>query len=273
MDYLKVGGWELKEYPNVIPGVAADTIRFHDKSVNCMTKRSYIKNLFKKASLAAVKILVVLFVLSLLQVLLLKWIDPFTSSIMFQRQIESFFSGKESIKYEWYNYEDISAKVALAVIASEDQNFPIHFGFDFEQINKALKERKEKGRIRGASTITQQVAKNLFLWEGRSYIRKGFEAYYTLLMELLWSKKRILEVYLNIAETGGNIFGVGIASKIYFTKHPKNLTVDQSALIAAVLPNPVKFSVRKPSDYIRKRQTWILNQMNSLGGGAYIKDL
>lgn len=238
-----------------------------------MTKRSYIKILFKQVYFIAVKTLFVLFVLSLLQVLLLKWIDPFTSSIIFQRQMDYFFYGKESIRYEWYNYEDISAKVALAVIASEDQNFPIHFGFDFEQINKALKERKEKGRIRGASTITQQVAKNLFLWEGRSYIRKGFEAYYTLLLELLWSKKRILEVYLNIAETGGNIFGVGIASKIYFTKHPKNLTVDQSALIAAVLPNPVKFSVRKPSDYIRKRQTWILNQMNSLGGGAYIKDL
>jgi monofunctional glycosyltransferase len=273
MDYLKVDGWGLNEYPNVIPGVAADTIRFHDKSVNCMTKRSYIKNLFKKASLTAAKILFILFVLSLLQILLLKWIDPFSSSIMFQRQMDSFFSGKESIRYEWYNYEDISGEVALAVIASEDQNFPKHFGFDFEQISKALKERKEKGRLRGASTITQQVAKNLFLWEDKSFIRKGFEAYYTVLLELLWSKKRIIEVYLNIAQTGKNIFGVGAASKIYFVKHPADLTADESALIAAVLPNPVKYSVHNPSDYIRKRQAWILNQMKSLGGTAYIKDL
>lgn len=230
-------------------------------------------NLFKQVYFIAVKILFILFVLSLLQVLLLKWIDPFTSSIMFQRQMDSFFFGKKSIRYKWYNYEDISGKVALAVIASEDQNFPKHFGFDFEQINKALRERKEKGRLRGASTITQQVAKNLYLWESKSYIRKGFEAYYTVLLELLWSKKRILEVYLNIAETGENVFGVGVASKIYFTKHPKNLTADESTLIAAVLPNPLKYSVRKPSDYIRKRQTWILKQMKSLGGGAYIKDI
>ena len=273
MDYLKVDGWELNGYLNVIPGAAEDMIPFRNKSVNCMTKRTHIKKLFKKASLTVVKILFILFVLSLLQVLLLRWIDPITSSIMFQRQMDSFFSGKESIRYEWYNYEDISGNVALAVIASEDQNFPKHFGFDFEQINKALKERKEKGRLRGASTITQQVAKNLFLWEGKSYLRKGFEAYYTVSLELLWSKKRIIEVYLNIAETGDNIFGVGVASKIYFAKHPKNLTADESALIAAVLPNPVKYSVRNPSDYIRKRQTWILKQMNSLGGGAYIKDL
>ena len=273
MGYLKVDGWELNEYPNVIPGVAADMIRFRKKSFNCMTKRTYIMNLFKQAYFIAAKILFVLFVLSLVQVLLLKWIDPFTSSIMFQRQMDSFFSGKESIRYKWYNYEDISGEVAIAVIASEDQNFPKHFGFDFEQINKALKERKEKGRLRGASTISQQVAKNLFLWEGKSFIRKGFEAYYTVLLELLWSKKRILEVYLNIAETGENVFGVGVASKIYFAKHPENLTANESALIAAVLPNPVKYSVRNPSDYIRKRQTWILNQMNSLGGGGYIKDL
>ena len=273
MDYLKVGGWELNEYQDVIPGAAADTIRFRNKLFNCMTKRTHIKNLLKQASLTATKILLIFFVFTFLQLLLLKWNDPYTSSIMFQRQMDSFFSGKKSIKYEWYNYEDISGEVVLAVIASEDQNFPEHFGFDFEQINKAIKERKEKGRLRGASTITQQVAKNLFLWEGRSFIRKGFEAYYSLLLELLWSKKRIIEVYLNIAEMGDNIFGVGVASKIYFAKHPKDLTEDESALIAAVLPNPVRYSVRNPSNYIRKRQTWILIQMNSLGGRAYIKDL
>ena len=137
---------------------------------------------------------------------------------MTQRQISSFFLDEKSPVFRWTDYDEVSKEFALAVVASEDQNFPTHFGFDFEQINKALKERKDRGRLRGASTITQQVAKNLFLWEGKSFIRKGFEAYYTLLIEFMWSKKRILEMYLNIAEMGDNIFGVGEAGKIYFNK-------------------------------------------------------
>ena len=231
------------------------------------------KVLLKKITVKAGKVLLVLFAISLLQVLLLNWINPFTSSVIIQRQIKSFFSGKNPVKYEWYNYKDISKEMALAVIASEDQNFPEHFGFDIEQINKAIKESKRKRRLRGASTITQQVAKNLFLWEDKSFIRKGFEAYYTLLLELLWNKKRIIEVYLNIAQTGNNIFGVGSASKIYFKIPPLKLSPDKCALIAAILPNPVRFSIINSSEYIKNRQVWILEQMSQLGGIDYIKNL
>ncbi|MEJ2196480.1 MAG: transglycosylase domain-containing protein, partial [Ignavibacteriaceae bacterium] len=148
-----------------------------------------------------------------------------------------------------------------------------HFGFDFEQIYKAFEQSKVRGRLRGASTITQQVAKNLFLWEGKSFIRKGFEAYYTLLIELIWSKKRILEMYLNIAEMGDNIFGVGEASKIYYSKVPMQLTQRESVSIAAILPNPKRYSVLHPSNYIIQRQEWILNQMRLLGGSSYLDEL
>jgi len=194
---------------------------------------------------------------------------------MIQRQIEALvtFSEKQMIAYEWFSYDDISKEMALAVVAAEDQNFPKHFGFDFEQIEKAIKQYEQGRRLRGASTITQQVAKNLFLWEGRSFIRKGFEAYFTVLIELLWSKERILEVYLNIVEMGDMIFGVGAASQIYFKKLPDKLTRSQAALLSATIPNPKRFSVRKPSGYILRRQYWILGQMSSLGGTSYLKDL
>jgi len=192
---------------------------------------------------------------------------------MTQRQIKSFFSDERPPFFRWIKYEAISKELALAVVASEDQNFPAHYGFDFEQINKALEERKERGRLRGASTITQQVSKNLFLWEGKSFIRKGFEAYYTLLIELIWSKKRILEMYLNIAEMGDNIFGAGEASKVYFKKVPRELTQRESVSIAAVLPNPKRYSVLNPSRYISRRQNWILNQMRLLGGINYLDEL
>lgn len=236
-----------------------------------MKKR--IKKVLKKTGAVAIKVLLAFILFSLLQVLYLKWSDPSTSSVMIQRQIKSIFTDSKEVYYKWFNYEDISKEVALAVVAAEDQNFPNHFGFDFEQINKAIKEQKWRGRLRGASTITQQVAKNLFLWEGKSFIRKGLEAYYTMLIEVFWTKRRILEVYLNVAETGNNNFGVGVASEIYFNKLPKRLTRSESALIAAVLPNPVRFSVRNPSIYVRSRQQWIIRQMESLGGTSYIKDL
>jgi len=177
------------------------------------------------------------------------------------------------IAYEWFSYDDISKQMAIAVIAAEDQNFPFHFGFDFEQIEKALEQHKRGRRLRGASTITQQVAKNLFLWEGRSFLRKGLEAYFTLLIELLWSKERILEVYLNIIEMGDMIFGVGAASQIYFKKLPGKLTRSQAALLTATIPNPKRFSAKRPSGYILRRQSWILGQMSSLGGTSYLKNL
>ena len=194
---------------------------------------------------------------------------------MIQRKIEALVTFKERnmIAYEWFSYDAISKQMALAVIAAEDQNFPFHFGFDFEQIEKAIEQSNRGRRLRGASSITQQVAKNLFLWEGRSFIRKGFEAYFTILIELLWSKERILEVYLNIIEMGDMIFGVGAASQIYFKKLPNKLTRSQAALLAATIPNPKRFSAKNPSIYIFRRQSWILGQMGSLGGTSYLKNL
>jgi monofunctional biosynthetic peptidoglycan transglycosylase len=232
--------------------------------------RAFIRNLPK----ILLKVVLGFVLFSIFTVLLMKWLNPITSSIMMQRKIEAVFTFKERqmIAYEWFSYDEISKEMALAVVAAEDQNFPNHFGFDFEQIQKAIEKSNQGKRLRGASTITQQVAKNLFLWEGRSFIRKGFEAYFTLLIELLWSKERILEVYLNIIEMGDMIFGVGAASQIYFKRLPSKLTRSQSALLAAVIPNPVRYSVRKPSNYILKRQSWILGQMSLLGGTGYIKN-
>lgn len=220
------------------------------------------------------KLSILFFVISVLLVFAMRWINPITSSIMIQRQISGFFDGDfELITYHWVNYNDVSKYMPIAIVAAEDQNFPNHFGFDFKQIEKALKENKRGRRIRGASTITQQVAKNLFLWEGKSFVRKGIEAYFTLLIELLWDKQRILEVHMNIAEMGDKIFGVGTASVAYFKKPAAGLNIRQAALLAAILPNPKKYSAIKPSGYVRGRQNWIVRQINSLGGPEYLKDM
>lgn len=219
------------------------------------------------------KFAIFFFVSTVLLVFAMRWINPVTSSIMVQRQISGLFDGEfELVKYHWVDYDDISKFMPIAIVAAEDQNFPKHFGFDFKQIEKALKENKKGRRIRGASTITQQVAKNLFLWEGKSFVRKGIEAYFTLLIELLWDKQRILEVHMNIAEMGDKIFGVGTASLAYFKKPAVKLTISQAALLAAILPNPKKYSAVKPSGYVRGRQNWIVRQINSLGGANYLKN-
>ncbi|MCU0415257.1 MAG: monofunctional biosynthetic peptidoglycan transglycosylase [Ignavibacteriaceae bacterium] len=238
-------------------------------------KKFNLKQIIKKLPKIILKIFVRFIFISILSVLLLKWLNPPTTSIMIQRKIEALISwnDRQMIAYEWFSYEDISKQMAIAVIAAEDQNFPFHFGFDFEQIEKAIEQSNRGRKLRGASTITQQVAKNLFLWEGRSFIRKGFEAYFTVLIELLWSKERILEVYLNVIETGDMIFGVGAASQIYFKKLPGKLTRSQAALLTATIPNPKRFSAKRPSGYIIRRQSWILGQMSSLGGTDYLKNL
>lgn len=238
-------------------------------------KKFGFKKFSKKLLKVILKSLLIFFIFSVVIVFLLRWLNPLTSSIMIQRQVEALVSFKEKkiVAYEWFGYDNISKEMALAVVAAEDQNFPNHFGFDFKQIEKALEQYDHGRRLRGASTITQQVAKNLFLWEGRSFIRKGLEAYFTILIEILWSKERILEVYLNIIEMGDLIFGVGAASQIYFKKLPAKINRNQAALLTATIPNPMRFSVRKPSAYILRRQNWILGQMSLLGGASYIKDL
>lgn len=214
-----------------------------------------------------------LFVLSILVVMLGRWIPPATSSFMIRQRLANTFQGNgEKIHYTWTRWRDISPDVALAVVAAEDQKFPLHHGFDIEAISKAREENVRRARPRGASTITQQVAKNLYLWPGRSYIRKGLEAYFTILIELLWSKKRILEVYINIAEFGPNIYGVGAAAETFWGTTPAQLTRRQAALLAAVLPSPKKLHADNPSEYVEQRVHWIEVNMLQLGG-SYLKSL
>ncbi|QLB12844.1 monofunctional biosynthetic peptidoglycan transglycosylase [Bisgaardia hudsonensis] len=197
---------------------------------------------------------------------------PF-SSYMAQQKISHWITGETyPIKYKWVNLASISPYMQLAVIATEDQLFPEHNGFDWNAIESALKHNQKSKKTRGGSTISQQTAKNLYLWHGQSWLRKAIEVPVTLSLELLWNKKRILEVYLNIAEFGNGIFGVEAASQYYFKKSAKQLTQQESALLASVLPNPIIFKVNKPSAYVKRKQAWIMKQMNQLGKG-YLEKL
>ena len=199
---------------------------------------------------------------------------PF-SAVMVERQLGAWLSGDFGyvVHSDWVSMDEISPWMGLAVIAAEDQKFPEHWGFDVSAIEKALahNERNEN-RIRGASTLSQQTAKNLFLWDGRSWVRKGLEAGLTLGMETVWSKKRILTVYLNIAEFGDGIFGVEAAAQRYFHKPASRLSLSEAALLAAVLPNPLRFKANAPSGYVRSRQAWIMRQMRQLGGESFMRE-
>lgn len=198
---------------------------------------------------------------------------PF-SAVMVERQLGAWLTGNFSYvaHSDWVSMDDISPWAALAVIAAEDQRFPDHWGLDFGAIEKALSHNeRHENRIRGASTISQQTVKNLLLWDGKSWIRKGLEAGLTLTTEVVWTKRRILTVYLNIAEFGEGVFGVEEASQRYFRKPASKLTMSEAALLAAVLPNPVRFRADAPSGYVRSRQAWILRQMRQLGGEAFLE--
>ncbi|EFE05719.1 monofunctional biosynthetic peptidoglycan transglycosylase [Citrobacter youngae] len=199
---------------------------------------------------------------------------PF-SAVMVERQLGAWLSGDFGYvaHSDWVSMDAISPWMGLAVIAAEDQKFPDHWGFDVSAIEKALahNERNEN-RIRGASTLSQQTAKNLFLWDGRSWVRKGLEAGLTLGMETVWSKKRILTVYLNIAEFGDGVFGVEAAAQRYFHKPASRLSPSEAALLAAVLPNPLRFKANAPSGYVRSRQAWIMRQMRQLGGESFMRE-
>jgi len=204
-----------------------------------------------------------------------RWIDPPTTAFMLQGRVAELFARTPGYRFshEWRDWDRISKHAALAVVAAEDQRFPAHRGFDFKQIDKALKDRERGRRVRGASTITQQVAKNLFLWPGQSWLRKGLEAGITVLIEIAWPKQRILEVYLNVAEFGRGTWGVQVASRRFFHKDAARLTPAEAALLAAVLPAPKRFRADAPSNYVRRRQAWIQRQMASLGGTAYVATL
>lgn len=214
-------------------------------------------------------------VLTVGPVLLLRWIPPVTSAFMLEARIEALRAGDRGYHtdYQWVSLEHISPHAAIAVIASEDQTFPINYGFDLKSIRSAVRAAERGGRLRGASTISQQAAKNLFLWPGRSMARKAVEAYFTVLLEVLWPKERILEVYLNVAQFGRGIYGVEAAARHFYHEPASRLTVSQAALLAAVLPNPVHWHVDRPSRFVAWKQQWILTQMRNLGGPAYLRDV
>lgn len=206
-------------------------------------------------------IVVVLFLVTWIPVLVARWADPPTSAYM----LETAVGTDDPIKHTWVNYDDIAPVMRLAVVASEDQTFPYNHGFDVHAIRQAIKHNESNADKRGASTITQQTARNLFLWPGGGYFRKGVEAWFTVLIDLDWPKWRVLEVYLNVAQFGPTTFGVEAAAEHYFGKHASRLTAPEAALLAATLPNPQDFDPAHPSTYLIQRQQWILTQMKHLG--------
>jgi len=212
---------------------------------------------------------------TVLAVLLLRWLPPLTSAVMIEARLEAWTARRHDYRtdYRWVSLEQISPHAAIAVIASEDQLFPFHAGFDFNSIREAVRASERGKRLRGASTISQQVAKNLFLWGGHSFLRKGLEAYFTVLIELLWPKERILEVYLNVAQFGDGIYGVEAAAQRFWHKPARALSSYESALLAAVLPNPLRLHAERPSAYVLARREWILAQMRDLGGESYLRAL
>ena len=215
------------------------------------------------------KVFIVLFLLQLFYIIVLKWMDPpFTLT-----QLYSLFSG-DGLKRDYVNDDEISYNMKLAVVSSEDQIFPDHSGFDWKSIEKAMSYNKRKpNRIRGASTISQQVAKNVFLWQGRDWIRKGLEIYFTKMIEWIWGKKRILEVYLNVIEMGKGVFGAEAAAQQYFRKPAKKLTRREAAMIAACLPNPAKYTIKPPAPYVVVKSGWIMRQMNNLQGDSDLQKI
>ena len=219
--------------------------------------------------------LMVWVLLTVCTVLALRWIDPPTSAFMVRDRLVAAGKSDKSyvFRHRWVDWQQISPQMKIAVIAAEDQTFPDHNGFDLKSINQALDDRERGRRVRGASTISQQVAKNLFLWPGQNWLRKGLEAYFTLLIETLWPKPRILEVYLNIAEFGKGVFGCGAASEVFFRKPAARLTAYEAALLAAVLPNPKRLRANAPSRYVKSRQQWIVSQMRGLGGVTLLRRL
>jgi monofunctional glycosyltransferase len=220
-------------------------------------------------------VLLLWFVATLAPVLLLRWVHPASSAFMLQARLAAWRAGdaRYHSDFRWVNLEQISANAAIAVIASEDQQFPFHAGFDFNSIREAVRASERGRRLRGASTISQQVAKNLFLWPGHSFLRKGLEAYFTILIETLWPKERILEMYLNIAQFGDGIYGVQAAAERFWHKPALYLNSNEAALLAAVLPNPHLLHADRPSRYVLQRHEWILGQMRGLGGPAYLRAL
>jgi len=231
-----------------------------------------MKKILRKISFFILKILLVILIVTTTWVALYKFVNPPITPLMLIRFFDKD-SGQRLIKTDWKNYDDISNYMKIAVIASEDQNFPFHNGFDLQSIEDAIDEKLEGERLRGASTISQQTAKNVFLWPSRSWTRKVIEAYFTVLIEKIWGKRRILEVYLNVIETGNGIYGIDQAGEAYFGRSAKNLDIVDSALIAAILPDPRVMSLKNPSEHILRKEKWIIEQIKNLGGIGYLKNI
>jgi monofunctional biosynthetic peptidoglycan transglycosylase len=216
------------------------------------------------------KLPLVFVLVTVLQVLVLRFVDPPFSAFMAERQLSSWAHGDWSagILYDWRDLDTMAPSLPLALVAAEDQTFESHNGFDFKAIEKARVNNARGRKMRGGSTISQQVAKNLFLWSGRSWIRKGIEAWYTVLIEAVWSKHRILEMYANVAEFGDGIYGAQAASRHFFGKDASHLSASDSARLAAVLPSPIRYDAGKPGPYVQRRSNGIQRQMHHLGGAA-----
>ncbi len=225
-----------------------------------------VRNFFIKGWKYLKRLFWILLIGQFVYIVILKWVDP----PLTLTQLGSLFSGN-GLKRDYITKEEMSPYAGLAVIAAEDQLFPDHNGFDWKSIQKAMEKNQKSKRIAGGSTISQQVAKNVFLWQGRTWIRKGMETYFTFMIEWIWGKERILEMYLNVAEMGKGIFGIEAASQHYFNKPASKLTKSQAAMIAASLPNPVRYTIKPLSKYVNARYPWVLLQMNNLEGADDIK--
>lgn len=239
-------------------------------ATNKNTPKSTNKTFFQKLKTFIWKSMLWFFGISILLVVLFKWIPvPFTP-LMITRAIEQKMDGQEmTCSHDWVPLEDISVNLQKAVIASEDGNFLKHNGFDFKAMQKAFKSNNRGKKLKGGSTISQQTAKNVFLWQGRSYIRKGLEAYFTFLIELVWGKERIMEVYLNSIEMGKGVYGAAAAAEHWYRTDAKDLTKIQAAGIAAILPNPRKYKATNSSSYIERRKGKIVRVMNHVGKLEY----
>ena len=232
--------------------------------------KSSNKTFFQKLSTFLLKAMLWFFGLSFLLVIIYKWIPIPITPLMITRAVENKIDGKDMIlSHDWEPLENISTNLQKAVIASEDGNFLIHNGFDFKAMQKAFKNNNKGKKLKGGSTISQQTAKNVFLWQGRSYIRKGLEAYFTVLIEFIWGKERIMEVYLNSIEMGQGVYGAEAAAKHWYRKSAANLTPIQAAGIAAILPNPRKFKATNSSSYIERRKSKIVRVMRYVGKIEY----
>jgi monofunctional biosynthetic peptidoglycan transglycosylase len=231
-------------------------------------KNGQKKSVFKRICIRLGQLLLVFFAASILLTVVYRWVNPPVTPLMLIRKATQ----GASIQKKWVDIQNLSPYLIEAAVASEDNFFLAHHGFDFGAIEKAIEERKTKKRFRGASTISQQTAKNVFLWSGRSWIRKGLECYFTVLIELLWSKERIMEVYLNIIETGNGIYGCEMASEVYFNKTANKLSRKQAALITACYPNPRKWNPSKPTTYIQNRASQIVQLTTLIGKIQFDKE-